>query len=1297
MQVSSALKIALSNPLYPDSEKSATILTLAKQYFQEKQSVTALLNLHNFKWLCTNADSEIKDSLLKELTTAGDVYWAGKYVVDTREGALNLFLSGALNIELPVHRRLVYALTNSCYQWDDRVNPIFEAIGKNLPSKAPKELQALPDPFSRGLMFAYHENNIYQIYLRTCCTHLANDVQGRNQLVGLLKSMGEKQVKRIFLEEFDQLKLTSTEYIRLFVDAGVDPRIALNRKDTSGVKEFDNQLRTVIPFCDVKSMDPNPIHKAYQRFCEACKTPTRERCNSMQLMLILAEFGCEVDPDQLHPTVRDLQIPYLHKLLLSGFLCAPVPRDLDSLFKEPEENPLPLSGNMGLPDAFDYWKEQEGKRYRIPEELPEQLRIELLKTMLKEPTLDNYNYLYCAGMTTAFNSILIIYSILLDEEALRIIGSKKIFSFNIHLKQDRNKGVELCRLVVNLTESDFKPFAGYPVKPEVQLIWALFSKSPLAAEGCNKEYLYLNCDPRILEATQHCAIPWDDYTMSLIKKCMKGYTEILEFIWSRHFGYVKEEAFQPWVIATCFLGMSSPKQRLHLFLHLLHENYDTDTLLRYFGKEAEDFVQYDWKRITGKECPSLKVTHLAALKDLLVHIPDNQFNDGIDTSVEDLLGRLALRLGPSTLTADIVRSHLTKEETLALAIAEILLPFVENEFQRQHLFRFSRVQFMTLIILWLQDPTKKSPDPLGMVGWNLDEEHFKMMNDEMAAKYKAWEKVQTTHNLIDLEFVWKRDHTRWGTTPLPIWYCNIRRKEIESSPETLASLDTFLIFGEERWRQISQDKMKPFQVVRELFSRPREFAKSIGKAVYTEYLGVEFRGRHQHTGLHVMRTALPDAFLKHTKDFNKAGQRMRWILASEQEAKRFPFVKPLKVIKLDTLKAQIPNLAPLGRSFVQREGHEIQVYKITRSSERSIKEPAIVVQLTEEKGLKSNLPKPLCYQRVNRLSKAIYKPIEEQGIGVNRYASHVYTYRASADYIRYLNGADVSDAEFKIGHKAFVYDAIFILRTYGLILNVADLFHNNEQGRRLLVMRDLFNENRKNTKTSGLGRIDNVPKAVRYPNARVTGLADYADAKPLEEIQQSPVVWARDLENVSCTWEPMANGIGEILLTDLLLALTRLDAQGRLDWENEEIQKLMIKWAQESCVQAFLAYTKRPEEECVAFIRDCGFDWLTYVQESMFWYQNNDGGYLGALKKGKLPECLLPKKGTVTFRRATAAPNFHFKLGASSDGVNKDIGLFNASAGLTNFELLVYQLTTMALCVAEGDFLETSGELKSKL
>jgi hypothetical protein len=443
----------------------------------------------------------------------------------------------------------------------------------------------------------------------------------------------------------------------------------------------------------------------------------------------------------------------------------------------------------------------------------------------------------------------------------------------------------------------------------------------------------------------------------------------------------------------------------------------------------------------------------------------------------------------------------------------------------------------------------------------------------------------------------------------------------------------------------------------------------------------------------VIRKILPEGGLKHTEEINEAGKRIRSVLNRKSE--KLPFKHPEEIEELTELVDTIGKQTLFGRSYVSRVDQEVFVHKIGRLQEWDIHEPGVLHQLKQEGVLKSTLPDPLAYYRVYKLKEVIYKPIQDQGIKVSKNNVPVYKYKATENYIRYLNGADVTDEEFEKGLRAFVHDTIYILRNYGLILNLADLFHNNEQGRRLIVMRDLFvkeKEKSSNFITTGLGRIDNVPKAVRFPNGRVAGLADFADATPLENIQRWPRGWAADLDGIKCTWEPVANGIAEPILTVLLMALTRLDDQGRLDWEDPKIQELMVEWAQASFCEALCTYTKRPEAECKEFMLNFDFDWLGYVNESMYWYQNNVRGYLGGLKRGTIPQQILPKTDEVKFRRATAAPNFKFNVGSSNDGKNKDIGLFNATAGLTRFELLMYQLNIAALTVAEADFLEMNAK-----
>ena len=1012
---------------------------------------------------------------------------------------------------------------------------------------------------------------------------------------------------------------------------------------------------------------PSLINKLFDTFCKRCADPKKGYDYLGELLFNYIESGMSIDDNCLHPDLLDLPLSRAHKVLLSGFSHARLPNDPDEMFEPPP--PYPRGKNFY---ETDIWEKNEAARYRMPESLRSENQLALFEAMLLQPMLRSVEWMYRAGMTSAFICNDGLYSKLIVKVTNRLAGEGSIAPTLPNQLSSKQK-LHVCQCLVTLQAEDFQPFVNAVLTSDQKIISALLHKHPELVSYFPVIRGVYAMSPRILQANRRALYPCDKKTHALLSEWYdlnEGNLPPLRKIWDTIYADLDPEVFRPWFTAICFSGPISREQRTSLFFYLRDHGYPEHLLALHFDSLMRGLLRDICEKVAGRTDPfsyssekRVPLTRLIPLMERLL----NQIEPKNNSNPLEILAKKLWGPGKSEEEVEWILNHNPRE-----ILAEILWKFAETDIERHSILSAFRFFSFNPIQDFKDGDRKTSPSPVQYFALDVKDLGYKRPDDDLQVKYRRWEMLQTKWKLLDLDKIWERDHKDfWGPKAPPAWYCLLRHRLLPK--EAQKDLQSYLVFGEKQWNK----KLDSYSTVRNLFEEPSEFAATITKAVHTIQLSVEQHGSHFHTAVQVVKTLLPSSELKHSDEISEFGRNLRTCLLQSSH--------PSSIEQLESLEEHFEDYIRFGRSFKRKKEQRYEVCKIATQQCYYIAEFAVLRQLKESR---SQLPKPLGYYKVRTLSDPVYESLKKGGYTLFGNNNHVYRYECDSNYLRYLNGADVSDEEFRSGHRAFIYDTCAIIGETQLIPVVADLFHNQEQKRRYLVLHDLllFQEDDFGSNRYGLGRIDDILKAVAYPNARVSGWADFGDLTPLENIQKDPGSWANDLKYQKVTWEPLANGIAEMILTDMLLQVTRLRAQGRLNYRDEDIVKLTADFTQEACALALEGYTKRSAEQCSLFTQQCGINWTDLARECLYWAQDDEKGYIGDLKRGQVPDCIKPTDVEFFCEGATASQNFHFQKGFSKDGEAPDLGAYNASSGWSRLELALYIISSVALCVREADY-----------
>ena len=147
--------------------------------------------------------------------------------------------------------------------------------------------------------------------------------------------------------------------------------------------------------------------------------------------------------------------------------------------------------------------------------------------------------------------------------------------------------------------------------------------------------------------------------------------------------------------------------------------------------------------------------------------------------------------------------------------------------------------------------------------------------------------------------------------------------------------------------------------------------------------------------------------------------------------------------------------------------------------------------------------------------------------------------------------------------------------------------------------------------------------------------------------------------------------MADLLLSHSFHLANMIDQEGLTNWQDIGVVERLAHDLKEGHTTIVQAATGSSLEECRKFSNEGPFDWIRMAKQLLFWLQNDESGYLGALKRGTLPEELYPMKAKIDLQ---GIKNFSKERGFLTNG-HKDIGPFSGPLCLTEFEKMAYATT----------------------
>ncbi len=288
----------------------------------------------------------------------------------------------------------------------------------------------------------------------------------------------------------------------------------------------------------------------------------------------------------------------------------------------------------------------------------------------------------------------------------------------------------------------------------------------------------------------------------------------------------------------------------------------------------------------------------------------------------------------------------------------------------------------------------------------------------------------------------------------------------------------------------------------------------------------------------------------------------------------------------------------------------------------------------------------------------------------------VYHYTLSNDhYMTYLNDPCLSDKVFEKARKAFLQKSAYLIKQ-GCFLPLADMFHNNKQDRAYHPLANLLYLNSASRRNNrGSGRLDQVMKAVAYPNVRLSGLADFGDIVTEKNYPGDSHMRHMPYRKHYIQLHERA----KVILVDMLFLATRWKKQGRINWKDNETLENFAGLLKSGHQEFLTAYTGN-EKLSQAIVDSNVYDWKAMARQIHFWFQNDQEGHPHYLDQGKLPENLYGNKvrASVNIRNAK---NYVPGKGFQTDG-ELDLGCYNGPLALIEFEKMM-NLSTLFVYAEE--------------
>ena len=305
-------------------------------------------------------------------------------------------------------------------------------------------------------------------------------------------------------------------------------------------------------------------------------------------------------------------------------------------------------------------------------------------------------------------------------------------------------------------------------------------------------------------------------------------------------------------------------------------------------------------------------------------------------------------------------------------------------------------------------------------------------------------------------------------------------------------------------------------------------------------------------------------------------------------------------------------------------------------------------------------------------------------------------YTAPSTYFLYRNDPAIAETDFRAASFKTL-KTLFNLAKHNLIhFSLIDLFHNLsgqdrlDQGRYLWMV-DII---RSELKGSGAGRLHNHHGAVAFPNERLSGVGDWADAEVLEKLLDTEnktslhLAPLRRFGNETPNFY-LASYLGDYLLAWSLVTSSRYLRLGSLNWEDEGKVSSLSNILHAGFKYAFSLFTGVPEESAGAFLSAI-INWDRMAKQMAYFMTP---AYVEDLKTGQLPEGLYDSNVTVTIphlRDIEKSRGWREK-GWSFDGENPDLGPVNGPLPLLELVKALYLSTSFMIALQSEKALSRTG------
>ncbi|WED44602.1 hypothetical protein [Legionella cardiaca] len=380
-----------------------------------------------------------------------------------------------------------------------------------------------------------------------------------------------------------------------------------------------------------------------------------------------------------------------------------------------------------------------------------------------------------------------------------------------------------------------------------------------------------------------------------------------------------------------------------------------------------------------------------------------------------------------------------------------------------------------------------------------------------------------------------------------------------------------------------------------------------------------------------------------------------------------------------------------GRTILFKDKNEEKIHaiKIQKKGEdaQSLFQQKITVdflnQNKEVLGLKSEFPEALSLKKMTGLNNYLMDLVKNNHITEQEYTqlmesiqtqndTHlVYEYSAHPNYFEYLNSPDISMEQAYHGAQAALHDLLVFLDMGIVYDEIIDLFHTRhieenrtDNGRYLSLVS--FSRRHNNWENVGAGRLSGW-KNCKWPNIRLTGLADEGDWKNLEEftsINPSSTATSFFKELVRTKLPNQKNRIRATFVAEAMLCLELCLGMRacRIIEKNPQIDSSSLWLETANCIirlhiQAFSEIGQIPQEKAREMFLSI-IDVERYARQMAYWMGQENIAY--SLKGEIKPGIYEPEAKVLLILNEIQTGTFSAEQGWCVDPeLGPDLGTFN--------------------------------------